>query len=270
MSDAWLGLVAAALGVPLVVLLQLRRREVAGLRRRLEVATRELERLQRAFQRFAPSDVVEEIIAQGLASRGERREATVLFADLVGYTQLSEQVDPSVLVRILNGWFERASRSIVDHRGRVSTFVGDAILALFGALEPNPWQCDDAVHAALALREAVAAYGHDLEAEGLPPLSLGVGIHRGVGVAGLVGSHAKVEFTVIGRATNLAARVQGLTRELGVDILVTRPVRDALDPRFSLRALPSAEVKGIAEPVEIFAVAGFGGAPRSGGSAPDA
>jgi adenylate cyclase len=207
--------------------------------------------------------VVEEIIARGVASRGERREATVLFADLVGYTQLGERVDPSVLVRILNGWFERASRCIIDHRGRVSTFVGDGILALWGALEPNPWQCDDAARAALALREAVADYGRELAAEGLPPLSLGVGIHRGVGVAGLVGSREKVEFTVIGRATNLAARVQGLTRALGADVLVTRAVRDALDPRFAVQALAPAEVKGIAEPIEIFAVQGYDAGPRA-------
>jgi len=264
MSEAWIGLGALALGIPLGLLLRARWRERASLRRRLERSTLELEHLQRAFQRFAPSDVVEDIIARGLASRGERREATVLFADLVGYTQLSERVDPSELVRILNGWFERASREILEHRGRVSTFVGDAILALFGALEANPWQCDDAVHAALALREAVAAYGHELEAEGFPPLSLGVGIHRGVGVAGLVGSHEKMEFTVIGRATNLAARVQGLTRALGVDILVTRAVKDALDPRFCVRALPPTEVKGIAEPIEVFAVDDFGEGPGPG------
>jgi adenylate cyclase len=261
MPAEWLALAAAPLAIAAGLWLRSRRRQVASLRARLETATFELERLQRAFSRFAPGGVVEEIIAGGLASRGERREATVLFADLVGYTQLSERVDPSVLVRILNGWFERASRCIVDHRGRISTFVGDGILALFGALEPNPWQCDDAVRAALALRAAVAAYGAELAAEGLPPVSLGVGIHRGVGVAGLVGSHEKMEFTVIGRATNVAARVQGLTRALGVDLLVTRAVRDALDPRFAVRALPAAELRGVAEPVEIFAVEGLVGDP---------
>jgi len=146
-----------------------------------------------------------------------------------------------------------------------SSFLGDGILALWGAIEPNPWQCDDAVRTGLALREAVAAYGRELAAEGLPPISLGVGIHHGVGVAGLVGSHEKMEFTVFGRVTNLAARVQGLTRELGVDVLVTRAVRDALDPRFAVRELSPAEVRGIAEPIEICAVLGFDdGPPRDG------
>jgi adenylate cyclase len=262
MGLAWIAAAAVALAAAFALHLLARRRETGALRRRLESTALELERLQRAFARFAPGDVVEEIIARGVASRGERREATVLFADLVGYTQLGERVDPSVLVRILNGWFERASRCIADHRGRVSTFVGDGILALWGALEPNPWQCDDAARAALALRDAVAEYGRELAAEGLPPISLGVGIHRGVGVAGLVGSREKMEFTVIGSATNLAARVQGLTRALDADLLVTRAVRDALDPRFSVRALPPAEVKGIAEPIEIFALLGYDAGAR--------
>jgi class 3 adenylate cyclase len=252
-------LAAAALLLALVAWLWARGREIAGLRTRLAAATLELERLQREFARFAPRGIVEEIVSSGIASRGERRDATVLFADLVGYTRLSEQLDPSTLVRILNGYFEIASRCITEHRGRVSTFLGDGILALYGALEPDPWQCDDAVRTALALREALATYSRDLAGEGLPPLSLGVGIHRGPGVAGLVGSREKMEFTLIGRTTNLAARVQGLTRVLGVDVLVTREVRDALDSRFALRPLAAAEVKGIAEPVELFAVEGFAG-----------
>jgi adenylate cyclase len=253
-------LAAAALAVlagALALRLRAGRREAARLRAQLDAATRELERLQRAFGRFAPGGIVEDIIASGVAARGERREATVLFADLVGYTQLSERLDPGVLVRVLNGYFELASRCVGDHHGHVSTFIGDGILALYGALEPNPWQCDDAVRSALAMREALARHRVELEREGLPPLSLGVGIHTGSGVAGLVGSRAKMEFTLIGRTTNLAARLQALTRELAVDIVISREVRDALDPRFAVRALPPAVLKGIAGPVEVFAVEGF-------------
>ena len=83
-------------------------------------------------------------------------------------------VDPTVLVRILNGYFERMSRAITDHRGHLSTLIGDGILALFGALEPNPWQSNDALHAALAMQEEIADYNTELAAEGLPRLALGV------------------------------------------------------------------------------------------------
>ena len=135
--------------------------------------------------------------------------------------------------------------------------MGDGILALFGAVEPNPWQSNDALHAALAMRAALADYNRELTAEGLPPLALGVGLHRGVGVAGLVGSQDLVQFTVVGSAVNIAARVQDLTRAHGVDILATEPVRAALDPRFRLHVLPPASLRGIAEPVQIWAVQDF-------------
>lgn len=247
----------------LAALLWSARREAARLRSRLEVASKNLERLQMSFSRFAPEELVEQIIASGLPTSGEKKEVTVLFADLVGFTALSERVEPSVLVRILNGYFERMSRAITDHRGHVSTFIGDGVLALFGALEPNPWQGNDALHAALAMRSALAAYNRELAAQGLPRLSIGVGLHRGVGIAGLVGSEELKEFAVVGGPVNVAARVQDLTRTHGVDILLTEAVRKTLDPRFALRPLPAAELRGIAQPVSVFAAERFeaGAAP---------
>jgi len=243
--------------VLLATLLWRARREAARLRTRLETASVDLERLQMSFSRFAPEELVEQIIATGLPTTGEKKEVTVLFADLVGFTSLSESVEPRVLVKVLNGYFERMSRAITDHRGHVSTFIGDGILALFGALEPNPWQGNDALHAALAMRSALAVYNRELGAEGLPQLSMGVGLHRGVGIAGLVGSEELKEFAVVGGTVNVAARVQDLTRVHGVDILLTAEVRTTLDPRFALRPLPPAELRGIAKPVTIYAAECF-------------
>jgi class 3 adenylate cyclase len=233
------------------------RRETTRLRRRLESASEELQRLQHAFARFAPEEVIERVIARGIETGGERKQVTVLFADVVGYTALSESVDPDVLVRIMNGYFEHVSRAVTDHRGHVSTFLGDGVLALFGAFEPNPWQSDDAVHAALAMRRALETYNRELTGDGLPELSLGAGVHRGVGVAGLVGSRDLMEFAVVGRVVNVAARVQDLTRGHDADVIVTAEVHEALDPRFRLRPLPPGEVKGVSKPLEIFAVDGF-------------
>ncbi len=230
------------------------RRQVRSLRRRIEATACDLEALQTSFTRFAPDEVVERIIASGVSGGGERKEVTALFVDLVGFTALSESVEPPVLLRILNGYFERMSRAITENRGHVSTFVGDGILALFGALRPNPWQANDAVHAALAMRRELADYNEELAAEALPRLALGVGIHRGFGVAGLVGSRELMQFAFVGRIVNLAARVQDLTRIHDADILVTGEVQKELDPRFSLRPLPPADVRGIREPVATFAV----------------
>ena len=113
-------------------------REANNMRRRLQIATESLERLQLSFARFAPQQVVEGIIASGLSTSAEKKLVTVLFADIVGFTSLSERMEPALLVQILNGYFTYMSRAIAEHRGHVSKFIGDGILALFGALEPNP------------------------------------------------------------------------------------------------------------------------------------
>jgi adenylate cyclase len=155
---------------------------------------------------------------------------------------------------VLNGYFQRMSDAIHEHRGHVSTFLGDGILAYFGALQPNPWQCDDAVRAALAMRGAIKEYNVELACEGLPPLAVGIGIHRGPGLAGLVGSRERREYAFVGRAVNVAARVQALTRIHQVDILVTEALRVELDAGFALVPMPAALVKGLAEPVVTYAV----------------
>jgi len=248
---------AALLVVGLAAALWRSREQAARLRRQLERSASQLQNLQMAFSRFAPDEVIERVIANGVSRSGEKKEATVLFADLVGFTALGESVEPPVLVRILNGYFERMSRAISEHRGHVSTFIGDGILAFFGALSPNPWQADDAVRAALAMREAMADYNRQLATEGLPTLSVGIGLHRGTGVAGLVGSHDLMEFAFVGRTVNVAARVQDLTRQYDSDILVTEGLRATLDSGFQLRVLPPTQVKGIATPVAIYAVEGW-------------
>ena len=227
------------------------------LERRLATESRELEALQQAFVRFAPSEVVESIIAQGISTRSETKEITVLFADLKGFTPLAEELDPAVLVGLLNGWFAAMGEVIAAHRGHLAKFIGDGLLALFGALEPNPWQTNDAVHAALGMRTALETYNAGLRAQGLPQLAAGIGIHRGPVVAGVMGNVALMEYGVIGRTVNVASRVEGLTRIHGVDVLVTNAVRTQLDPRFRLRELPAAEVKGLPEPLVTFAVDGF-------------
>lgn len=235
------------------------RSEAARLRRRLETASQQLQQLQTSFARFAPEDLVDRIAATGSPLAASRRDVTVLFADLVGFTKLGETLDPEQLVRVLNGYFRRMSRVVGEHRGHVSKFIGDGMMALFGAVEPNPWQANDAVRAALAMREALAAYNVELEAEGLPALRFGVGIHRGSAVAGVVGSQELLEFTVIGHTVNMASRVEGLTRLHGTDILVTGDVREVLDARFVLRELPAERVRGVSTPVVTWAVERFEG-----------
>ncbi|HEY7204580.1 MAG TPA: adenylate/guanylate cyclase domain-containing protein [Methylomirabilota bacterium] len=256
----WRLVVAAAivLVAGLAVALYRQRRLNAGLQVQLEAAAAELQQLQQACARLAPAGVVHRLIAEGVTSASEaaaeRKVVTALFADLVGYTAMSERLEPTVLARVLNGYFQRMSDAIHEHRGHVSTFLGDGILAYFGALQPNPWQCHDAVRAALAMRAAIRDYSAQLEREGLPPLAVGIGIHRGPGLAGMVGSRDRMEYAFVGRTVNVAARVQSLTRVHKVDILITESLRAELDTRFVLTPMPAEPVKGIDEPIVTYAV----------------
>jgi len=233
------------------------RRQIGKLEQALESASRGLEQLQHAFERFAPQQVVEEIIARGSSTKGERREVTVLFADLVGFTAMCEAPDPEQIVNVLNGYFQAMSRAVTTYSGRVSKFIGDGLMALFGAPEPNPWQTIDAVKAALAMREALVEYNKKLAEQGISPLALGIGIHKGSVVAGVIGSSELMEFTVIGDVVNTASRIESLTRKHGVDILVSAEVREALDDRFVVRAMPLEEVKGKTGKLVTYTVEGF-------------
>lgn len=231
---------------------QLRRLEGA-----FESASGQLEVLQNAFHQFVPHRVVDDIIHRGVSIRGERREVTVMFADLVGFTSMSEKMDPEQVVHILNGYFQAMSQAISRHNGHVAKFIGDGIMAIFGAPEPNPWHGMDGVRAALGMREALVVYNEKIAVEGHPPIKVSIGLHSGSVVAGVLGSAELVEYTVIGDVVNTAARVEGLTRTHGVDILITTAVQQTLDARFRLRELPAFEVKGKAEKVSTFAVEGL-------------
>lgn len=250
---AWLALVAC---IGLSVLYLRQRGRLRQLDRLLEDTHGKLERLQLHFARFAPDDVVEYLAEPGGEVKASRRTVTVLFADLKGFTALCERLDPEQMVPILNGYFSVMTQAISEHHGRVTELIGDGLLALFGALEPNPWQARDAVLGALAMRAALARYNDTLRARGVPELAVGIGIHRGEVLAGVMGNEELSKFGVVGDAINVAARVEQLTRELNVDLLITDEVRSELDGRFRVQGMPALAVKGKAEPIRTYYVTG--------------
>jgi len=226
------------------------------LKRRVEQSSSELERLQKSFARFAPAVLVERIVDKGMLESGERREVTVMFADIRGFTRLSEKLDPAVVIEMLNGYFSSMSGVIREHHGHVTRVMGDGIMSVFGALEPNPWHTQDAVEAAIGMRRALAEYNEKMKPRGFPELSFGIGIHCGTVVTGLVGSDELLEFTVMGDAVNVASRVEALTREFDADILVTEDVRSRLSSRFRTSAMPPARIRGKSIPILTWTVHG--------------
>jgi adenylate cyclase len=233
------------------------RRERNSLRRRVERNAHELERLQRSFARFAPAELVDRIVGDGgMLESGDRREVTVMFADIRGFTRISEKLDPAVVIEMLNGYFSEMSAVIRAHHGHVTRIMGDGIMSVFGALEPNPWHTQDAVEAAIGMQAALGRYNETLRARGLPELSFGIGIHCGAVVEGLVGSDELLEFTVMGDAVNVASRVEALTRQLDADILVTEEVRNRLNNRFRMSEMPPALIRGKTSPILTWTVHG--------------
>jgi adenylate cyclase len=260
---------ALALGTAAVLVLKARhlRAEVERHRTALARSVERLGHIEQSFQRFAPLDVVEQFAQGSSAAAPTHRNVTIMFADLKGFTPLSERIPPAEMVEMLNGYFRAMNGALVAHHGHLSRLMGDGLMALFGALENNPWQTADAVKAALAMREALAAYNEEIAKRGLGKLEFGVGIHTGDVVAGVMGSDRFMEFTVIGDPVNLAARVEALTRVHNVDILVTEAVQKTLDARFVTRAMPPMAVKGKTEPVATFAIESFDpkrGRPKTG------
>ena len=248
---AGLALIAfAALGIGRIV----DRRRLAQLERLLVAEGQKLEHLQRQFERFAPAQVVEQLTEGAAAYAPDRRQVTILFADLLGFTALCDRLDPAVTVSMLNDYFHRMTEAISRHHGHVAALMGDGLLALFGALEPNPWQERDSVLAALEMRSELAQYNMSLRSRDLPELRFGVGIHKGEVVAGVMGAGGLFKFDVAGDTVNVASRVEGLTSKYQVDLLITEEIRSALDDSFRVAPMAPAAVKGKAEPIQTYYV----------------
>jgi adenylate cyclase len=146
------------------------------------------------------------------------------------------------------------SKVISENHGRVTELMGDGLLALFGALENNPWHIQDAVNGALAMRPALKEYNTELSERSLPELHFGIGIHLGEVLAGVMGNFELSKFAVVGDAINVASRVEALTRNFNVDLLITDTVRSHLDNRYTLKEMQPMIVKGKKDPVKTYFV----------------
>lgn len=213
---------------------------------------REREEMLRAFGRFVSAEVAEDVLSGRLRSEGERREVTVLFADIRGFTAMSSQMPPGDVVALLNAWFSAMVQEIEAEGGSVNKFMGDALIAVFGAPRSLPDHADRALRAASAITRASERLDVPLKARFGVVIRAGVGINSGVVAAGPVGSPNRLEYTVYGEAVNVAARVEGLTRSLEADVLVTDETVRRLQQPFHLVHLGAHALKGVTEPVTVW------------------
>jgi adenylate cyclase len=214
----------------------------------------ERELIRDTFGRFVSHDVAEAVLTGRVPLQGERREVSILFQDIRGFTGLSERLDPAVLLRLLNQFFTEVVAAVEAEGGVVKQFLGDGVMALFGAPQPYPDHAERAVRAALGIVDRLQGLNETLAQQGIGPLEIGVGIHSGTVVAGLIGPDNRIEYGVVGDAVNLASRVESLTREMQATILVSRDISAQLGPSFKLGCTASMPVKGKSQPVEVVEV----------------
>jgi adenylate cyclase len=211
---------------------------------------REREAIKETFGRYVTREVRDEILAGRVSVEGEQREVSVLFADLRDFTPWVEASAPRQVVRDLNGYFAEMEAAIRAHGGLVLQFIGDEIEAVFGAPVPAPDHAVRAVRAALDMRERLAKYNADRAR----PLRHGIGVHTGTVLAGAIGSRERLSYALVGDTVNLASRIQGLTKDVGADILVSATTARRVDGEVALQALPAVRVKGKSADVEVFRV----------------
>jgi len=223
-------------------------------------------RLRDALGRYVSPEVAARVERDPGDLDGERRQVSILFTDLRGFTTLSERMAPEQMAARLTEYFDAMTSAIFVRRGMVNDFIGDAILAVFGAPLDDPSHAQHAVQSALAMIETLATLNRRWSTEGLPPLRMGVGIHTGEVFAGNVGRAGKVKYAVVGDTVNLASRVEGLNKELGTTMLVTESTYLAAGLDLEVKDRGLVSVKGREEPVRIYEVLGSSALAISGGT----
>jgi len=215
------------------------------------------EQVKNTFGSYVHPRVVEDLIEGRMALGGELRTATILFADIRGFTALSESLPPRQVVTFLNSYLERMVEAIAAHGGTVDKFIGDGIMAVFGV----PYaQGDDAMHAVRAgwdMLAALEAWNAERRAQGQFELSIGIGIHTGEAVAGSIGTSKKMQYTLIGDAVNTASRIESATVPLGVRLLVSAATFGLVSARVQAREFPPVVLKGKAQPVPVYEITGL-------------
>jgi adenylate cyclase len=212
--------------------------------------------VKRLFSRYVSKDVFDQLMSDPSKASlgGARRSMTVLFSDIRGFTTFSEQGKPEAIVQQLNEYFSRMVHVVFEHRGTLDKFVGDAVMALFGAPLDDPDHAEHAVQAALAMLKELEGLNRGWAAEGRPTLAIGVGINTGDMVAGNIGSESIMSYTVIGDAVNLGSRLESLNKQYGTSVIISDATRERLQGRYDIRALGDVVVKGKSQPVAIFEV----------------
>ena len=220
----------------------------------------EKRRVRRTLERYVSKDVVKELLDNPQtyfnSLGGVRRAVTVLFSDVRNFTTMTEGSNEAQLVSQLNEYFREMVNPVFQHDGSLDKFIGDAVMAVWGSIvsKGHARDAQNAVATALKMKSSLTRLNESWKARGLPELAIGIGVNHGEVIVGNLGSEEKMELTVIGDAVNLASRLEGLTKEYHIDLLLGETVAPLVREKFLLRTVDLVQVKGKTKPVEVFAV----------------
>ncbi len=215
-------------------------------------------RLKNTMYRYMTQELAEQLLQSGGAKLGgDRKEMSILFSDIRGYTKLVENMPPEEVVNMLNDYFAAMVEPIFKHKGTLDKYIGDAIMGVFGSpvpIENHPWS---AVQTALEMRSSLAEFNARRQAVQKPAIRIGIGIHSGTAISGNIGHARRMEFTAIGDDVNLASRLEGTTKMYGCDIVISGSTYQPCADRIWVRELDIVRVKGKNQPVSLCELVGL-------------
>jgi adenylate cyclase len=221
---------------------------------RYTIEDKEKRRIKSIFKHYVSEEVVEELLKYPgeIPLGGNRVEVTVLFADIRGFTAFSEKRDPRQVVSILNSYFAMMADIILKNKGTLDKYIGDGILAFFGAPIVRVEHAELAVHSAIEMVSMLDVLNKELMLD--VPLRIGIGIHSGEAVVGNIGSTRKMEYTIIGDTVNTASRVEGMTKELQANILITEETFSQLKILDNITPEKEIILRGKTQPIKLYRV----------------
>ena len=219
---------------------------------------RDSRQIRKSLGEYVGWEVADQIVHQDEDLQGKSCEVSVFFTDVRDYTTLCESASPDQIAALMREVFGVMGKVIANHNGHIFDFIGDAVLAVFGAPNTNPDHADAAVHSAIEVTAALDELNGRWEKRGIPRLRIGVGIHSGPVVIGVVGTGERKKYDVTGDTVNTGSRVEGLNKQYGTTILITRETMGQLKGQFVIRPCGTVQVKGRTQAVEVFEVRAAG------------
>jgi class 3 adenylate cyclase len=221
------------------------------------VSKKDHDEMKNILVKFHGIAVAESIISRTISVGGKTRETVVFFSDIRGFSTYTEKNSPQEVVQMLNEYFSLMVDIVEKHHGIVDKFIGDSIMAVWGAPKRKTDDVTNAIMSCLNMRKALSELNVKRAKKNLFPLKIGMGLHFGYVVSGIIGSEKRMEYTVIGNAVNVASRIESITKDYDTDLLVSQEIVDKALGKFIFEIAGTAEVRGIEKPVNLYKVNGY-------------